>query len=286
MSSKNSPTVFVVPVDPSSPSNSSAVDGVNPSKLWSTLPAGKGSKPAKAGTTQVIFNTPTEQITALSSLGPAFSKKQTPADLRREAVKTAIGSAVQQVKALGEGVHGQIVGVDLSVVPDSDAHAASEAAHLAYYDFDLKTEPLSSHFEPEKPASDKLAFAPVARTISEQVKQAWDEGKIYAEAQNLARTLMELPANMLTPTLFVERIAKEAKGLKNVEVLPRDRGECAISCLRQIANVVWRWSIQNGPLRRVCAPSSACPRVLQSRQNSLSFTTAERRRGAQSLRLC
>lgn len=230
MSSANSPTVFVVPIDPSSVSDSSAVEGLSPSKLWKTLPASKASKPAKAGMTHVLFNTPPEQIIALSSLGPAFSKKQTPTDSRRECVRTAVGSAVQQVKAFGDGIHGQTVGVDLSAVPDSDAHwrAASEAAYLASYDFDLKTTPLSPHFQAEATPSDKLSFAPVARTLSEQMKQAWDEGKIYAEAQNLARTLMELPANMLTPTLFVERIAREAKGLNNVEVVPRDRGELYI----------------------------------------------------------
>ncbi|KAJ3615988.1 hypothetical protein Zmor_012142 [Zophobas morio] len=35
--------------------------------------------------------------------------------------------------------------------------------------------------------------------------QSWSKGVIYAECQNLARTLMELPANILTPSSFCER---------------------------------------------------------------------------------
>lgn len=35
---------------------------------------------------------------------------------------------------------------------------------------------------------------------------------------------MELPANMLTPTTFCERIQKEAEGIDGVEVIIRDEG--------------------------------------------------------------
>lgn len=36
---------------------------------------------------------------------------------------------------------------------------------------------------------------------------------------------MELPANLMTPTAFCERIKKEAEGLENVEVIIRDEGQ-------------------------------------------------------------
>ncbi len=36
---------------------------------------------------------------------------------------------------------------------------------------------------------------------------------------------MELPANMLTPTTFCERIRKEAEGIEGLEVVVRDEGD-------------------------------------------------------------
>nr|GAT52157.1 leucine aminopeptidase [Mycena chlorophos] len=50
----------------------------------------------------------------------------------------------------------------------------------------------------------------------------WDRGVVYGEAQSLARTLMELPSNMLTPTLFAERIQQEFAGLADTTVWVRD----------------------------------------------------------------
>lgn len=52
----------------------------------------------------------------------------------------------------------------------------------------------------------------------------WETGVQYAAAQNLSRELMELPANMLTPTKFCERITKEFEGVKNVELIVREKG--------------------------------------------------------------
>ena len=75
------------------------------------------------------------------------------------------------------------------------------------------------------------------------MKKRWKEGEVYAEAQNLARTLMELPANMLTPTLFAERIQKEFSGVGNVEVVVRDAGEffnCCVCVVRGGA-LIWMW---------------------------------------------
>lgn len=236
MSTSKTPSVYIVPVNPSG-STPSAVEGIDPSKLWSTLPASQGSKPAKAGTTHLLFNTPSDKLSALASLGPAFAKAHTPAEARREAVRTAVGAAVQNVKGLGDAVHGSTVAVDVSATGEY-TQAASEAAHLALYSFTLKTDPPS----PFNPAllvtpEDKLSFTPISRTTSEELKKAWQDGKVYAEAQNLARTLMELPANMLTPTLFTERVQKETHGLKGVRVIVRDRGtllHCILSSLLSI----------------------------------------------------
>lgn len=110
--------------------------------------------------------------------------------------------------------------------PLHSAHAAAVGAHLASWVWTLKTD-----------AKSRASLAPVAINLlgpdtasalaSEQgigggVGLSWDTGVIYAKAQNLARELMELPANLMTPTLFCARAEKELKGVANVEVIVRD----------------------------------------------------------------
>lgn len=53
------------------------------------------------------------------------------------------------------------------------------------------------------------------------ITSAWNRGVLLAQGQNLARYLMEMPANLMTPTRFSE-IAKEKLGsIENVEVRVR-----------------------------------------------------------------
>ena len=113
-----SPTAFIAPVDPKNPSTNLLPD-VDVVRLWSTAPSGE--KTPKVGVTRVFFNTPAgpeNNLTALSSLGDGFAEKQ--GDARREIVRKAIGSAVKEVKKLGESVK-------VALVDDSlDPHAAGE----------------------------------------------------------------------------------------------------------------------------------------------------------------
>ena len=37
----------------------------------------------------------------------------------------------------------------------------------------------------------------------------WEKGILYGEGQNLARLLMEAPANYITPTVFAETIEQK-----------------------------------------------------------------------------
>ena len=94
------------------------------------------------------------------------------------------------------------------------------AAHLAKYKFTLKTDPPSS-FRPgvTDAPGENLSFEPL------EPSKEWDEGKVYAEAQNFARTLQELPANMMTPTAFCERVQAEFASIPGVSVVVRDEGK-------------------------------------------------------------
>jgi len=148
------------------------------------------------------------KVTTISSLGEAFISKK--GDERREIVRKSVGSAVKELKSF-DGLK------DVTIDASADPHAAAVAAHLALYKFTLKTSP-PSPFNPNltEPIPEKLTFSPA------QDSKEWDRGVIYGQCQNLARTLMELPANMMTPTAFTERIKKEFAGIPNVTIIVRD----------------------------------------------------------------
>ncbi|TFK66182.1 leucine aminopeptidase [Pluteus cervinus] len=199
-------SAFVVPYDHQA--SGEVAPGVDPGLLWAQTPA--PDKVPKVGTTRIFYNTPAAKVTAVSSLGPGFSA--TKGDARQEAVRKAVGSAVKDLKAI-DGITEVLV--DTSV----DPHAAAVAAYLSLYKFSLKTSP-PSRFNPNltEPIPEKIELKPIKES------KEWDQGVVYAKAQNLARTLMELPANMMTPTAFCERVKKEFAGLKNVEIIVRDEG--------------------------------------------------------------
>ncbi|KAG6380599.1 cytosol aminopeptidase family [Boletus reticuloceps] len=218
MSSK----AYVVPLDPKNPGQT-ATANVNPATLWSTIPPAQ--KPAKVGTSHLFYGVSGgTDVTALVSLGDAFETKK--GGTRREIVRKAVGSGVKSIKALGDGISEAII--DTS----TDPHAAAVAAHLALYDFTLKTSP-PSPFDPRKkePAPEKPKLSPTATSAD------WDRGVVYATAQNLARTLAELPANILTPTSFTERAREAFEGVANVEIIVHDEAWAAEKGMRTFLSV-------------------------------------------------
>ncbi|KAJ3828003.1 leucine aminopeptidase [Lentinula raphanica] len=208
-----STSAFVVPVDPKTPS--SPIPNVDLAKIWATVP--QGDK-VDVGKTRVFYDTPATKITAASSLGSNFANQK--GDVKRESVRKSVGSAVKTLKAL-DGLKEVIV--DAS----ADPHASAVAANLALYNFSLKTTP-PSPFNPnlKEPIPPKLEIKAI------ESSEEWDQGVVYAYSQNLARTLMELPANMMTPTAsffqaFCERAKAEFAGVPNVEIYIRDEAWAA-----------------------------------------------------------
>ncbi|KAH9956886.1 cytosol aminopeptidase family, catalytic domain-containing protein [Russula dissimulans] len=219
--------VFILPIDPTSPRGSNVLPTVDPVELWNTAPT--GSKPPKVGTTRTFYNTPRPDpgnihATAVVSLGEGFDGKAPNA--RRELVRKAVGSSVKEVKGLGDGAK------DIVVDASKDAHAAAVAAHLARYKFTLKTSPPSS-YKPgdEKTVTQELSFQPI------QGSEEWETGVVYADAQNFARTLMELPANLLTPTAFAERVKSEFANVPNTQITVHDEEWAAEKGMRTFLSV-------------------------------------------------
>ncbi|KAI0311992.1 leucine aminopeptidase [Amylostereum chailletii] len=199
-------SIFVLPHDPaSSPAASDKGPGdIDRRSLWESAPT--GTKPAKVGTTRVFYG---QDTAAVVTLGENFSKKG--GAERRELVRKAVGSGVKQAKALGD--EQKTVTVDAS----ADPQAAAVAAYLAKYKFTLKTSPPSSFHPGNKDAVlENISFEPF------QASKEWDEGVVVAKAQNLARTLTELPANLLTPTAFTERVKAEFANVPDTQITVYD----------------------------------------------------------------
>jgi leucyl aminopeptidase len=125
------------------------------------------------------------------------------------ALRKAVGAAVRTLKQKG-------VKKLAWWLADGDAEALAEGAILG-------------NFEPDqnKPSTDQKpleAFHVVAQSVSAQVRDALDHGRIIAEAQNFTRELVNEPSNRLTPAVLAQRAVAMANefGLE-CEVLDQDR---------------------------------------------------------------
>jgi aminopeptidase len=203
----SSSTAYVVPYD-TDPQATVQVDipHVDSKALWATTPSGDSAP--KVGTTRIFYNTPSSKLTALSSLGDKYSSKKD--DAKRELIRKSVGSAVRDLKAI-DGIK------EVVIEGSADPHAAAVGAHLSLYKFSLKTSP-PSPFNPnlKEPIPEKISISPFRSS------KEWERGVIYAQAQNFARTLMELPANMMTPTRFAERVKAEFANVPNVKIVVQD----------------------------------------------------------------
>ena len=121
-------------------------------------------------------------------------------DLARESVRTGISSAIRSLKDRG---------IEEVLIDDcNDAEASAEGAHLALWSFD--------ELKAKKDALKNLQLKPLSEN-----SQDWQSGIVKAKGQNLARTLMETPANHLTPEKFASKAKAELES-SGVEVIARD----------------------------------------------------------------
>ncbi|CAJ0745793.1 3523_t:CDS:10, partial [Entrophospora sp. SA101] len=125
----------------------------------------------------------------------------------------------------------------------TNEHGAAEGAVLGLYYYDtlksaknqkspVKITPLgskSTSTSTSYSSSLTTSFLPssssitTATTVGAAKDLTWETGIIYAEAQNFTRTLMETPANYMTPTKFTEHVKSKLTGLPNVEVIIRNK---------------------------------------------------------------
>ncbi|KAK4046983.1 hypothetical protein OIV83_005669 [Microbotryomycetes sp. JL201] len=177
----------------------------------------------KAGEVRVFYNVGQQAQTVVAV---SAGKDQNQADdaARAELSRKNAAIATHALRAANSK--------QFAIDPLYSAHAAAVGANLAAFDGFQ-----SNHHKSTTAAKEKLAPVEIelaggdnsqqAQLASEQAKDGrialtWETGTVYAKAQNLARELMELPANICTPTYFCERAEKEFAGLANVKVHVHD----------------------------------------------------------------
>ncbi|XP_001369177.2 cytosol aminopeptidase [Monodelphis domestica] len=111
----------------------------------------------------------------------------------KENIRVAVAAACRQIQDL------EISSVEVD--PCGDAQAAAEGAVLGLYEFD------------ELKQKKKTVVS--AQLYGSGNDEAWQKGVVFANGQNLARHLMETPANKMTPTKFAETIEQKLKSVSN-----------------------------------------------------------------------
>ncbi|KAI4457372.1 leucine aminopeptidase-related [Holotrichia oblita] len=123
-------------------------------------------------------------------------------DQDKEAVRIAAAAGYNALHNLGVK--------NIVIESFGDAESAAEGATLASWRYqDLKS---------KKKEESTLDLIDPQRNECAQ----WEEGLTKANAQNLARTLAETPANLMTPTIFASKAGEILKPL-GCEICPRDK---------------------------------------------------------------
>ncbi|PVV02360.1 hypothetical protein BB560_003189 [Smittium megazygosporum] len=135
-----------------------------------------------------------------------LGSKDASSEEKLENIRIAAGSGVKALKARK---------VD-SIKVDSmgNPKAAAEGAFLGAYVF----EALKSKQKPQPEISplDEVKSSDLVYGID---SNDWNIGKMYAEAQNWARNLVNMPANLMTPTIFCNKVKEELSEFPNVQVI-------------------------------------------------------------------
>ncbi|UYV68354.1 LAP3 [Cordylochernes scorpioides] len=138
------------------------------------------------------------------NLGPSNAGYNESEDIdeRKENVRIAVAVGAKQLREVG------VTSIDVDSC--GDAEAAAEGTTLGLWSYD----------ELKKKSSQKPKIAVNLLDSSELSMKGWQTGVIKGNGQNLARRLMETPANLMTPTKFAE-VAKSV--LKVATVTVRDK---------------------------------------------------------------
>ncbi len=163
-----------------------------------------------------------------------------------ERVRLAAAKGVKAIRDLGAGPDDKgDVPVERIVALDamSSPHAAAAGANLGLWSVnhsrpEARTTLLTARIAAIQ-GGKEIKVVPVDGAADESAKKqlkdagddvpsvaplSWYTGEVYAEAQNWARELKETPANLMTPTIFGQRVTAAFKNVPNTTVIVPRRG--------------------------------------------------------------
>ncbi|XP_037685385.1 cytosol aminopeptidase [Choloepus didactylus] len=161
--------------------------------------------PLKAGKTRTFHGLhqdfPSVVLVGLGNKGAGIDDQENWHE-GKENIRAAVAAGCRQVQEL------ELSSVEVD--PCGDAQAAAEGAVLGLFEYDdLKH---------------KKKTVVLAKLHGSGDQEAWQKGILFASGQNLARHLMETPANEMTPTIFaqiIEENLKTASSKTQVHIRPK-----------------------------------------------------------------
>lgn len=142
-------------------------------------------------------------------------------ELNQDKIRVAIASACRTLrKACAKNIAAVLVGTGVSnIYPLNSAQAITEGAILGLYTFNRHITKKTEHEEIQR-----MVIVDHDTSNRKTIQRGIFEGKILAEAANLARDMVNEPANYMTPT----RMAEEAKRIAEkygleLEILEREQ---------------------------------------------------------------
>lgn len=198
--------------------------------------------PNKKGKAKIFYNLhkdfPVVTVVGLGSPDASFNEAED-LDEKRENIRSSMAIAARTVR--------DEVGVDEVLIdPCTDAEASSEGANLALWYFD--------ELKSEKYKKKQLEMDVYSDCAGPAVKEAYERGAKLAQAQNVCRRLAEMPANLMTPTIFGKYAEDLFKDLPKVKVIVRDQK--------------WAESKKMGSFLSVAKGSAEPPKFLEIHYNN------------------
>ncbi|PWN49111.1 hypothetical protein IE53DRAFT_318209 [Violaceomyces palustris] len=237
---------LVVEIDSNGSSSVKTLDSSFISQQWKASRASSN----KNGELRVFFPENAPPVAAVS-LGEQKPAPLTAPDVLPEAktflrneklewTRLAAAKGVKAIRDLGSASGEKDVKRTVAVDSFYSPHAAASGAILGLWDVNhFKTRGKSHSWG--KPAElqggKEIEVAPIQAAADEAGKKqlkdegdevkgavplSWFTGEVYAKAQNWARELMETPANLMTPTIFSQRVTAAFKNVPGTSVQVHD----------------------------------------------------------------
>lgn len=161
--------------------------------------------PLKKGKNRLFFGLDEKyDSVAVVSLGAenAAFNSQEQVNEKLENIRVAVAGGVLKLREIG------INSIDVDIC--TDGKAAAEGGTLGLYCFD--------QLKAAKSRKIKVQLQPLHPGLAE-----WHKGVEVANGQNVARRLMETPANLMTPSIFAQTAKELFQGVPHVTITAHDR---------------------------------------------------------------